>query len=318
MSTTISPEITSSLSSKIADVGARVSAVLSDTDTDTKDLLLELKELEKELSHSLDALTKYDQAQFQNRIKELEKELDTLNAAKKKKSKFAFKGTKPKDKERSHSTKPSTGTPSAPTPSSHTPPGTPPQKLFDLSSLPPSTLHISSHSDSYLSLSSISSKSPDKGSILISDLKRCVVGLEQEEFGSVHMQDVERSLVVLKVTEGSVIVHGLKDCVLFADCRQLRIHHSHNSTFLVPPHTNSIIEYSSSLKFAVHPQSLHPTETSTEMNIHLKVQDFDNPLLDTSPNWIQFEARGARKVWDEVREKKDVMPLEEWLGDMRS
>lgn len=60
--------------------------------------------------------------------------------------------------------------------------------------------------------------------VLLSNLKDCVVLLEDTHISAVHVKQVENCVIHCGKIEGSVLIYGMKNSVLFAGCHQVRYH----------------------------------------------------------------------------------------------
>jgi tubulin-specific chaperone C len=156
--------------------------------------------------------------------------LEELRAVTTPKSKFAFK-------RRTANTHPQ----SAPSMSSPTPPEEPTSPLPPAPVLvsspitsPTPSITLTSRSKEYLTLKSLPlpSFSPARQSDLtISDLDACVVNLlsgswdggEVIGMSALYIRNVSNSVLVMPLIQGSVIVHGLRRCVVVFGCHQVRI-----------------------------------------------------------------------------------------------
>ncbi|KAI0634284.1 tubulin binding cofactor C-domain-containing protein [Trametes polyzona] len=249
-------------------------------------LALDVSKLRKDLTDAIAYLPSYDQRQCDNRLKDVEAQLESLRASTAPKSKFAFKRK---------ATKPS---PSTPTVQAQSAANAPPP--VSQGSLYTPGLSLSGHSHEYLTVASLSSPWSAASDLTISDLDRCVVNLVASQanpdapadltFNALHVRNVTNSVLLLPVIPGSALLHDMKNCVIALGSRQFRMHTSSAVDVYISIASNPIIEHCSSIRFADYPPRLKPASASSNSaqefkSNYLAVQDFSHIRATPSPNW---------------------------------
>lgn len=61
--------------------------------------------------------------------------------------------------------------------------------------------------------------------VLLSNIKRCVIVLEQEnvQISAIHIKNVDSCVIYCGSIEGSVLMYGLTNSVLIVGCHQVKI-----------------------------------------------------------------------------------------------
>ena len=107
---------------------------------------------------------------------------------------------------------------------------------------------------------------------------------------SLHIKDAKSSIVLTPRIETSLMVDDCVDCLVIATARQIRIHKTTNSIFLITASSKPIIEDCHGLIFSPIPPSLFdrlhllPDPTKNQ-NACEDVQDFNWIKNGQSPNW---------------------------------
>lgn len=95
----------------------------------------------------------------------------------------------------------------------------------DVDILSEATVLFKDREDSVLTLSDTKNTGKNDKSIdiLISNLKNCVVILEEDgiQISAIHIKNVERCVIYCGKIEGSILMYGLRNSVLFAGCHQV-------------------------------------------------------------------------------------------------
>ncbi|KAJ3520821.1 hypothetical protein NM688_g9108 [Phlebia brevispora] len=256
-------------------------------------LVADAAKLRKEFIDANGYLPTYDQRQYEQFLKSVEADIESLRVTSAPKPKFAFKRRPPK------ASTPST----AQTCADHA-------KEAPILSAPPTSssshLALSGHSHKYLdggSLPSLASSSD----LTISDLEDCIVNLltlpslsdaedgGQCKFTALHARNLSNTVLILPVFDGSALLHDLKRCTIALGCHQFRMHASHAVDVYLSIESNPIIEHCSSIRFAEYPRALSSTLDASpsilhETSKHLAVQDFSHIRATRSPNWSALPA----------------------------
>ncbi|KAH9903380.1 tubulin binding cofactor C-domain-containing protein [Cubamyces lactineus] len=268
----------------------------------------EVARIRKDLTDAIAFLPGYDQRQCDNKLKDIEAQVEALRSATAPKSKFAFKRkAKP-----AASPAPVISSPSESIAAS-TPQSASHQTVNGSSSAShTSGLRLSGHSHSYLTVSSLSTPWSAASDLTISDLDHCVVNLIPSPanpdvpadltFTALHVRNITNSVLVLPIITGSALLHDMKNCVIALGSRQFRMHTSSGVDVYISIASNPIIEHCSAIRFADYPSSLRPTSLSATQDIksnYLAVQDFTHIRATPSPNWsaLSPEHQIADDAW---------------------
>ncbi|KAI0649916.1 tubulin binding cofactor C-domain-containing protein [Trametes meyenii] len=260
-------------------------------------LAVDVAKLRKALTDAIAFLPGYDQRQCENKLKDIEAQLESLRASTAPKSKFAFKRKAAK-------VSPSSSTVTS---SSREPNSSVPTQGLVQSTTPTSGLSLSGHSHAYLTLSSLSSPWSAASDLTISDIDHCIVNLipspanpdasADVTFTALHVRNVTNSVFVLPILSGSALLHDMKHCVIALGSRQFRMHTSSNVDVYVSIASNPIIEHCSGIRFSDYPLSLRPAlsrDAAAQIKSNcLAVQDFSHIRASPSPNWSAI-AEGQR------------------------
>ncbi|TFY62958.1 hypothetical protein EVG20_g6513 [Dentipellis fragilis] len=310
-------------------LAASLEAAKGNTHPDIGELSIQAAKLRKLLVDATHILPSYDQRQCEAQMTALEGVLEDLRSSTVAKPKFSFKRKAP-----SSSTPPKdvVFAPIKPQPTTAGPAYVPPQ-----TSISPSTfLTLKDQSNSHISLQALPLASeasalsnPD---LTISNLKRCIVDLctpvegstLTSPFSTLHIRDIQDTILILPIISGSVMLHNLTRCVLAVGCHQFRMHHSTAVDVYLTIPSNPIIEHCSRIRFAHYPPSLlqfsrapsagFPRDVSThipgmtDLKIELlaqkqdfAVQDFSHIRPTQSPNWSLIEHQSLLQDWSELR-----------------
>jgi hypothetical protein len=284
-------EVIEAFNRNISDYMNEIELILSSSDSATQssidamiDLLSQSKNL---LSSSSSILSTYDIDHTLSKISEYEKKVqDKINAGKKKK--FSFK----------------TGKKTAKAPITTSP--TPEQLQSSTSNQKtPSDAILDEVVDPKRSISNLN------GHTVIIDSNQLKVEGSDQEFGdftlykltncqiritglttALRLSRLEDCTVISAPVNGSIFVQHCKNLVLHSASRQIRIHDTTNSSFLIYTQSRPTIETCSGLKFGPYDVShdsmeswLNQCEFVLERNEWLNVQDFNWLLRANSPNW---------------------------------
>ncbi|KAI0772881.1 tubulin binding cofactor C-domain-containing protein [Trametes elegans] len=251
-------------------------------------LAVDVAKLRKDLTDAIAFLPGYDQRQCENKLKDIEAQLESLRASTAPKSKFAFKRkAKPASTPPIRKSTEEAGTSDKPLASTFEP------------APPTSGLSLSGHTQAYLTVSSLSAPWNAASDLTISDLDRCVVNLVPSEanvgvpsdltFTALHLRNITNSVLVLPIISGSALLHDMKNCVIALGSRQFRMHTSSQVDVYISITSNPIIEHCSAIRFADYPTHLRPASSADSpqdvKSNYLAVQDFSHIRSTPSPNW---------------------------------
>lgn len=232
-------------------------------------ILQQINNLEKKLTKATAFIPSYDERQFSIQLRELSETLERNKAELTPKAKFSFKSRKKKP-----STPDISSTPTA----SEVPPIS-----SDGDILSEATVLFKDKQDAVLTLRDANNSPANTKSIdiLISNIKNCVVVLQEDgvQISAVHIKNIENSVVYCGKIEGSVLMYGLKNSVLFAGCHQFRMHEAHNVDMMLHVTSRPIIEDSNNI------QVCEWNTINTSTNYFDQIEDFDWLKKQASPNW---------------------------------
>ncbi|KAI0657513.1 tubulin binding cofactor C-domain-containing protein [Cubamyces menziesii] len=275
---------------------------------DVESVAAEVAKIRKDLTDAITFLPGYDQRQCDNKLKDIEAQIEALRSATAPKSKFAFKRkAKPVASPTPSTSSPSEGIAiSTPQSTSRTAPD------GSSSATQTSGLRLSGHSHSYLTVSSLSTPWSAASDLTISDLDHCIVNLIPSPanpdvpadltFTALHVRNITNSVLVLPIITGSALLHDMKNCVIALGSRQFRMHTSSRVDVYISIASNPIIEHCSEIRFADYASSLRPTSLADTQDVksnYLAVQDFTHIRATPSPNWspLPFEQQIADGAW---------------------
>ncbi|KAF8208225.1 TBCC-domain-containing protein [Mycena galopus ATCC 62051] len=224
-------------------------------------LSLDLAKLTKTLSDATGSLPSYDQRQYELQLKGLQTSLEELRTMIPK-SKFAFKRKVPAPSTQP-SPNPGSLVVSE-TPSESLPSSTPISTNLTLSSRSHQYLTLASLPDtsqaSDLAISDlhkcILNLLPDAGdgsSSRESNLK----------ISALHIRNLTDTILLLPIIQGSVLLHDLRRCLVVVGCHQFRMHTSKDVDVYLSIPSTPIIEHCSQIRFASYPAVLRTSEISS-------------------------------------------------------
>jgi len=177
-----------------------------------------------------------------------------------------------------------------------------PQQAFSPAAAAISSL--SSHSHEYLGVESIPSTNSREG-LSIQDLNNCVVNLvpptpvygtrNSLDISALHIRDLTETVIVLPPVDGSILIHGLRRCTIFAFCHQFRMHSSHNVDVHLSVASNPIIEHCTEIRFGKYPENVSGQAISESPSY--TVLDFSHIRTSPSPNWSSLESDQGTSWW---------------------
>ncbi|KAJ2925339.1 hypothetical protein H1R20_g11792, partial [Candolleomyces eurysporus] len=286
------------------DLESRLAAA---TAADIQELSIRVAKLSKSLSDATASLPTYDQKLYATQIKNLEKEIEKLRASAAPKSRFTFKRT---------AAAPTAAVAAPPPIQAISPPLSTPVEPADgsqaslagLPEPPPLSkgLELANHSSRYLSYDDLPLKvtpdvSPD---LAISNLTRCIVNMLPPQdsnlnFSALHIRDLSDCVLLLPFTEGSALIHDVRNCVLVLGCHQFRMHTSTKVDVYLRIESNPIIETCHEIRFGMYPSRLAPHLLQEPPLPPLTVQDFSHIRASPSPNFslIGSKMQSEVKPW---------------------
>ncbi|KAF9781343.1 tubulin binding cofactor C-domain-containing protein [Thelephora terrestris] len=286
-----------------SDFTARLSAA---ADSHVSELSAQLVLFRKRLVDASQFIPSYDQRQYEMQLKSWERTLEKLQTSQTSagaKPKFAFKR---KDKL-------PLGAPEveAPIPT-----------LTTNTSLA-SHLSLTSKSECLLTRISLpdSSSIPIDSELIITNLDNCIVDLMDSNSATtnptaVHIRDVNNCVFLLPVISGSVLLQGLRRCVVvISGCHQFRMHASEQVDVCLPTTVKIIIEGCIGIRFSEYPAKRSVNADGPKNEFH--VEDFSHIRQTPSPNWIpQNDKTATLDRWlEKFRDngKFDLQMLDEIL-----
>ncbi|GLB39863.1 putative tubulin binding cofactor C [Lyophyllum shimeji] len=256
-----------------------------------EELSAELARLTKSLADATGSLPSYDQRQYEEQLKALERSLLDLRGKSRPNPKFAFKRKPP--------VVPSTS-PTA-------------QASANLSgpAVHGSTtnLSLSSRSHQYLTLESLPKSTSHEG-LSIEDLDHCLVNLispPQPEYineesasrldiSALHVRNLTNTVLLVPPIHGSVLIHDLTRCTIVIGCHQFRMHTSQNVDVYLSITSKPVIEHSTDIHFGGYPDVLTPSPLVKPSN-HLSVMDFSHIRSTPSPHWSSLGDDRVSRHW---------------------
>ncbi|GAN10602.1 tubulin-specific chaperone c protein [Mucor ambiguus] len=263
-------------------------------------ILQNINNLEKKLTKATAFIPSYDERQFSIQLKELSETLERNKAELTPKAKFSFKSRKKK--------------PSAPEISNTSSTSQAPLASKDGDILSEATVLFKDKEDAVLTLSDANKSSANDKSIdiLISNVKNCVVILQENgiQISAVHIKNIENSVVYCGEIEGSVLMYGLKNSVLFAGCHQFRMHEARNVDMMLHVTSRPIIEDSNNIQVC---EWNIINQTST--NHFDQIEDFNWLKKQASPNWKVMDQNKKQmldehiKIFQQNIDRNTVLPV---------
>ncbi|KAI8065376.1 tubulin binding cofactor C-domain-containing protein [Gilbertella persicaria] len=247
--------------------------------------LQKINDLEKSLTKATAYIPSYDERQFFLQLKQLNQKLESTKAELTPKAKFSFKSRKKK---------------TTPTPIQRE--TIPSEENADL--LSDATVLFQDKENVVLTLKDTSYPENKSIDVLLSNIKHCVIILEQEgvHISAIHIKNVHHCVVFAGQIEGSVLMYGLTHSVLYVGCHQFRMHEAHHVDMMLHVTSRPIIEDSNEIQVGcwntnVSYFNIHPRETDWDKSSHNyydQIEDFNWLKKQASPNW---------KVMNQAREK---------------
>ncbi|KAK0194397.1 tubulin binding cofactor C-domain-containing protein, partial [Armillaria mellea] len=234
------------------------------------ELSAQFTKLTKELANAVGSLPAYDQKGYENQLKSIEAELESLRKTSQPVSRFSFK-------KRQAASRPLLAAVVTAEPSSEEP-----------SSSQASILSFSSRTNEILTvdLSDVCARD-----VTLSDLAYCVVNLiapSKLTISAVHAQNLRNVVLLLPMIQSSIMLHDLDNCVVVVGCHQFRMHTSRTVDVYLSIPSHPVIENCSGIRFAGYPPALQreiQVLSKTSESRHASVQDFSYIKATLSPNW---------------------------------
>ncbi|KAF5384269.1 hypothetical protein D9615_003298 [Tricholomella constricta] len=255
-----------------------------------QELSIELAKLTKSLAGATGYLPSYDQRQFEEQLKALEKSLSELRGNTRPRSKFAFK--------RKAAVPPSVA--------SISPRGTRTAVVAPGLQAPTTHLSLSSRSYELLTLESLP-RSSSQEDLAIYNLDHCIVDLlspvqsddavqtsyPRLDISALHVRNLTDTVLLLPAIDGSVLIHDLTRCTIVIGCHQFRMHTSRNVDVYLTITSNPVIEHCSDIRFGGYPKILLDNRPSEQFS----VMDFSHIRSTPSPNWSVLHEDRVTPLW---------------------
>ncbi|KAJ7057016.1 tubulin binding cofactor C-domain-containing protein [Mycena amicta] len=235
-------------------LASRLDAAKANTSVDVLSALsLDLAKLAKLLADATGSLPNYTQRQYELQVKTLEKSLEDLRGSLPK-SKFAFRRKTPVAATSVAQPRPTAPAVVAPAPASST--------NLILSShsrryLTHSALPSSNTSDLTIS---------DLNQCIVNLLP----GTSTLKISALHIRNLVDTVLLLPTIPGSVLLHDLRRCVVVVGCHQFRMHTSTLVDVYLSISSNPIIEHCSQLRFATVWSPESPGSLTVQDFSHIK------------------------------------------------
>ena len=127
-----------------------------------------------------------------------------------------------------------------------------------------------------------------------------------DEKKSIHLSDIDHSLIFINRVHGSILSHRITNSILVVTCLQCRIHDSSSSLFSLFIPNHPVIENCQHLVFSdlLRDQFPFPFPTDlsnshqTTTNMCFEVKDFNWFQRDPSPHWREGTFESYANVYD--------------------
>ncbi|KAI8979533.1 tubulin binding cofactor C-domain-containing protein [Mycotypha africana] len=252
-------------------------------------ILKQINDLEKDLTKATEYIPSYDERQFSLQLKELSDRLETTKTALTPKPKFSFKSRKKMTTGDNDKTTTTVSIPSK----TMVPEGD--QVLTD------ATVFIKDKAEQVICIKDHLQRDKERKSmdILLSGLNNCIIDLEDElvQISAIHVKNLHRCLLYCGNIQGSILIYGLTDSIVYAGCHQLRIHEAHKVDMVLHVTSRPIIEDSDGIQVGCW-----NLETN-QQNLYDKVEDFNWLKKQASPNWRLMDC-DRRKLLADLNETK--------------
>ncbi|WOO79293.1 Tubulin-specific chaperone C [Vanrija pseudolonga] len=234
-----------------------------------------LASLRADLAAALPTLPAYDQRSLELQVRELEASLRAVREKEKPKSKFAFKRATP-----------SSGSSKAPSSAKPSPVPTPRVATPATPQLPDTTYTVSARTGARITPEDYTPTG--EYTLTLSSLARCVVDLRASSgLTSLHARDLDGCVVLAPVLGGSVMLSGLRRCVLVLGAQQFRLHSSTDTAVFLHVGSLPVIEGCERVTFAPLPGAQDAEKR------YAQVQDFDWVRGGPSPHFKVVHDAGA-------------------------
>ncbi|KAK0484744.1 TBCC-domain-containing protein [Armillaria novae-zelandiae] len=278
---TFSQQFSSEFLKASTDLQNRISAskeASSISNETVAELSAHFTKLTKDLADAVGSLPAYDQKGYENQLKSIEAELESLRKTSKPVSRFSFK-------KRQAAARPLPAASVKTEPSSQEP--LPSQA---------SILSFSSQSNEILTvdLSDVCTRD-----VTLSDLANCVINLiapSKLTISAVHAQNLRNVILLLPTIQSSIMLHDLDNCVVVVGCHQFRMHTSRSVDVYLSIPSHPVIENCSGIRFAGYPSTLQ-REMQVAESRHASVQDFSHIKVTPSPNWSVLPEDQLPMTW---------------------
>ncbi|KAJ6613567.1 tubulin binding cofactor C-domain-containing protein [Mycena sp. CBHHK59/15] len=226
-----------------------------------QNISVDLARLTKTLADATGSLPSYDQRQYELQLKALEQKLEELRT-RVPKSKFAFKRKAPAPIPPSAplvalAAAPETSSQSFAPTSTNLTLASHSRQYLSMTALPPaaqaSDLTISDLKSCIVNLLPDAQGAPTDGSTY-------------PEISALHIRNVTDTVLLLPVIRGSVLLHDLRRCIVVVGCHQFRMHTSKRVDVYLSIPSTPIIEHCAQIRFAPYPATLYKDASPSNNN----------------------------------------------------
>ncbi|TPX33849.1 hypothetical protein SmJEL517_g03288 [Synchytrium microbalum] len=254
------------------------------------DLLSRINALQEKINAATIYLPQYDQRQLALQTRQLSDELAVQRAALLPKSKFSFKSTR------------ATVTAPVATKQNVDPVPAIAKPAEDQQYQPsPNSYSITTKANTYITTTQ-QDRHHQQEEAYIQQLSSCVVDLsDMPSLAAVYISDLRDCVVRLPPVNGSVWVDRCQNLILFAACRQFRMHQTSKADIYLHVKSHPIIEHCTKINFGryiLSDESLQRTQLDPQVNHYTSVEDFDWLKQHASPNWSTMTDDKQNKTWE--------------------
>ncbi|KAJ6588376.1 tubulin binding cofactor C-domain-containing protein [Mycena capillaripes] len=116
------------------------------------------------------------------------------------------------------------------------------------------------------------------------------------KISALHIRNLTDTILLLPVIRGSVLLHDLRRCIVVVGCHQFRMHTSTNVDVYLSIPSTPIIEHCSQIRFASYPAALRGSEDTCSDDT-FSVQDFSHIKSTPSPHWSTLPPEARASNW---------------------
>ncbi|KAJ7572517.1 tubulin binding cofactor C-domain-containing protein [Mycena floridula] len=281
-------EFATQFQSSQTDLETRLAAAKTNPSKDLLDeLAVDLAKATKELAEATGSLPNHDQRAYEMQLKALEKALDDLRSSSTSKPRFSFKR-----KAGAVSSKPAQPKPNSPATAEPKPePVTTdvPSTRWTISNRTGEYLNFDSLPSSEEAPGSDLSIA-DLDSCVVNLVS---ASSQPFEISALHIRNIKNTILMLPVIKGSVLLHDLKGCIVVVGAHQFRMHTSQAVDVYISIQSSPIIEHCKQTRFTSYPSKLSETSTAGHTSVqdfsHIKSSPSPNwsilPIEDCIADW---------------------------------